>query len=321
MSEVLRDTDRLDPDRDVEHHTMVQPGDALPQAPRARRRRSSATVPLARLNHWVVAFSLIALALSGLALYTPYLYFLTNLFGGGQTTRWLHPWIGVLLFVSFYVFFAQLWRANLFNRDDVTWVMRFKDVIGGHEERLPEMGKYNAGQKFVFWGMSALILVLIVSGIVIWQEYFSVYTAIETQRWAALLHASGCHRHHPDLDHPCLRVDLDPGHDAGHDARQRDGRLGLPPPSQVAEATRRPASQDGAAAERCGTHEDGTAPRALSIEAWQADGPYAEVCGPFSWRRRRMMFPTSPRLERWSERVHSGSGYCRTDLNQISLNT
>ncbi len=190
MSEVLRDTDRLDPDRRVEHHTMVQPGDSITPGTKGTPTTVKRYGPLARLNHWVVAFSLIALALSGLALYTPYLYFLTNLFGGGQTTRWLHPWIGVVLFLSFYVFFAQLWRANLFNRDDVTWVMRFKDVIGGHEERLPEMGKYNAGQKFVFWGMSALILVLIVSGIVIWQEYFSVYTAIETQRWAALLHAT-----------------------------------------------------------------------------------------------------------------------------------
>lgn len=190
MSEALRDTDRLDPARTVEHGTMVQPGDAIVPGAKGTPTTVKRYGPLARLNHWVVAVSLIALALSGLALYTPYLYFLTNIFGGGQTTRWLHPWIGVLLFVSFYVFFAQLWRANLFNRDDVTWVMRFKDVVSGHEERLPEMGKYNAGQKLVFWGMSALIVVLIISGIVIWQEYFSVYTAIETQRWAALLHAA-----------------------------------------------------------------------------------------------------------------------------------
>ncbi|MGI4764509.1 MAG: formate dehydrogenase subunit gamma [Janthinobacterium lividum] len=190
MSEVLRDTDRLDPDRGVEHRTMVQPGDTITPGSKGTPTTVSRYGPLARLNHWVVAFSLIALALSGLALYTPYLYFLTNIFGGGQTTRWLHPWIGVVLFVSFYVFFAQLWRANLFNRDDLTWVMRFKDVVAGNEARLPEMGKYNAGQKFVFWGMSALILVLIASGVVIWQEYFSVYTAIETQRWAALLHAA-----------------------------------------------------------------------------------------------------------------------------------
>ncbi len=190
MSEALRDTDRLDPGRSVEHRTMVQPGDAITPGARGTPTTVRRYGPLARLNHWVVAFSLIALALSGLALYSPYLFFLTNIFGGGQTTRWIHPWIGVLLFVSFYVFFAQLWRANLPNRDDITWMRRIQDVVAGNEDRLPEMGKYNAGQKFVFWGMSALILVLIGTGIVIWQEYFAVYTAIEAQRWAALIHAA-----------------------------------------------------------------------------------------------------------------------------------
>ena len=28
---------------------------------------------------------------------------------------------------------------------------RLGDVLTGHEERLPEVGKYNAGQKMVFW--------------------------------------------------------------------------------------------------------------------------------------------------------------------------
>ncbi|MCP6657868.1 cytochrome b/b6 domain-containing protein, partial [Klebsiella pneumoniae] len=59
----------------------------------------------------------------------------------------------------------------------------------GNEEKLPELGKYNAGQKFVFWGMSFLILVLIGSGLVIWNVYFSSFTSIEQQRIALLVHA------------------------------------------------------------------------------------------------------------------------------------
>ena len=51
----------------------------------------------ARINHWITATSLVLLALSGLALFTPSLFFLTGLFGGGQWTRALHPWIGVVL--------------------------------------------------------------------------------------------------------------------------------------------------------------------------------------------------------------------------------
>ncbi|MBE9606940.1 formate dehydrogenase subunit gamma [Acetobacteraceae bacterium H6797] len=145
--------------------------------------------PLARLNHWVTATSLILLAISGLALFTPALFFLTNLFGGGQLTRILHPWFGVVLFVSFFIFFFQLWKANLPERADVIWLSRIKDVVGGNEERLPELGKYNAGQKFIFWSMAGLIILLITSGVIIWDQYFATYTAIETKRIAVLAHA------------------------------------------------------------------------------------------------------------------------------------
>ena len=42
---------------------------------------------------------------------------------------------------------------------------RIRDVLAGHDDDLPELGKYNAGQKMVFWSMSALIVVLITSGL------------------------------------------------------------------------------------------------------------------------------------------------------------
>ena len=80
----------------------VQPGDAIhPGKPVTVDRYG----PLARLNHWITAISLILLAVSGLALFWPSLFFLTNLFGGGQNTRAIHPWIGVVLFFSFFVKF------------------------------------------------------------------------------------------------------------------------------------------------------------------------------------------------------------------------
>ncbi|MFG1204321.1 formate dehydrogenase subunit gamma [Xanthobacter aminoxidans] len=143
----------------------------------------------ARINHWVTAISLILLAISGLALFHPSLYFLTGLFGGGQLTRTIHPWIGVVLFFSFAGMFLRFWKANLWKSEDGTWMRRLRDVIAGHEEKLPELGKYNAGQKLVFWSMSLLIMVLITSGVVIWQAYFASYTTIEQQRIALLVHS------------------------------------------------------------------------------------------------------------------------------------
>ena len=144
---------------------------------------------ITRLNHWVTAASLIVLLLSGLALFHPSLYFLTGLFGGGQTTRWLHPFVGVLLFFSFLLLFLQMWRLNLPRPEDRTWVSHIGEVVRGEEEKLPELGKYNAGQKFVFWAMSMLIAVLIVSGVMIWQQYFPDLVSIPVRRWAVLIHA------------------------------------------------------------------------------------------------------------------------------------
>jgi formate dehydrogenase subunit gamma len=143
----------------------------------------------ARINHWITATCLVLLAVSGLALFHPSLFFLTGLFGSGQNTRAIHPWIGVALFFGFFALFLRFWRANLWKREDGTWLARLRDVLTGHEENLPEVGKYNAGQKVVFWSMSILILILITSGIVIWDQYFYDYTTIEQKRIAVLVHS------------------------------------------------------------------------------------------------------------------------------------
>lgn len=143
----------------------------------------------ARINHWITAASLVLLALSGLALFHPSLFFLTALFGGGEATRALHPWIGVVLFFGFLGLFLRFWRANLWKGEDGTWMRRLSDVLRGHEENLPEVGKYNAGQKLVFWLMSILIIILIASGLVIWNEYFAQYTTVEQKRAAVLIHS------------------------------------------------------------------------------------------------------------------------------------
>ena len=132
--------------------------------------------PAARANHWVTAISLVLLALSGLSLFHPSLFFLTGLFGGGAWTRAIHPWIGVVLVLSFTGLFVRFFRLNLPANEDAVWLKALPQVLKGHEENLPELGKYNAGQKGVFWGMTILILVLVCSGLVIWDQYFAQYT-------------------------------------------------------------------------------------------------------------------------------------------------
>lgn len=165
----------------------VEPGDSVHPGDPVKVDRYTGT---ARINHWITATCLVLLALSGLALFHPWLFFLSNLFGGGQNTRAFHPWIGVVLFFSFFGLFLRFWRANLWKREDFTWLVQLPDVLADREEKLPEVGKYNAGQKAVFWLMSILILVLISSGFVIWDQYFSGFTTIEQKRLAVLAHAA-----------------------------------------------------------------------------------------------------------------------------------
>jgi formate dehydrogenase subunit gamma len=142
-----------------------------------------------RVNHWVTAISLILLALSGAALFHPSLFFLSGLFGGGANTRALHPWIGVVLLASFAILFVQMVRYNFWQKVDTQWMRHIGEVMSGHEENLPEIGKYNGAQKIVFWLMTLLILVLFGTGIMIWYEYFGASFTIEQQRFGHIIHA------------------------------------------------------------------------------------------------------------------------------------
>jgi formate dehydrogenase subunit gamma len=142
-----------------------------------------------RTNHWLVAILFFMAALSGLALFHPALFWLSHLFGGGPWTRILHPFMGVLMFVLFLGLVLRFWRANFITATDRQWLRRVDRVIRNEEEGVPPVGKYNAGQKLLFWTLLACMLVLLVSGVVIWRAYFSAYFGIDTIRLATLLHA------------------------------------------------------------------------------------------------------------------------------------
>ncbi|MBX3502610.1 MAG: formate dehydrogenase subunit gamma [Alphaproteobacteria bacterium] len=144
----------------------------------------------ARLNHWINAILMICLVLSGMALFHPSLFFLTELFGGGPTARIVHPWIGVLAMLSFLGLFIRFVRFNLWNKDDSAWMRNVKHVVAGDEAKVPEAGKYNAGQKLVFWLMSILTILLLTSGLAMWASQLGEYTTIEQKRLAAVVHSA-----------------------------------------------------------------------------------------------------------------------------------
>lgn len=142
-----------------------------------------------RLNHWATAIAFMLAALSGLALFHPALFWLVNLFGGGPWARILHPFIGVVVVALFSVAMVRYWHHNRMTDADRQWLRQWKDVLENREDKLPESGRYNAGQKIIFWMMVIGLITLLVTGVIFWRPYFADYFPIDLIRVAVLLHS------------------------------------------------------------------------------------------------------------------------------------
>jgi len=166
----------------------VQPGDKIHPGDPVTVDRHSIFV---RFNHWTAVIAMTLLVISGFALFHPSLYFMTGTFGGGENTRAIHPWLGLLVFIAFFGLFFRFWRACLFVvSEDSKWLIGMpKAMVSGNEEQLPEVGRFNAGQKLFFWAMAILLIIMMVSGLGIWDVYFFPYTTIEQKRVLVLIHS------------------------------------------------------------------------------------------------------------------------------------
>ena len=158
------------------HFATTRPRDAV-------RRYSEAE----RLTHWAVALAYILLFLSGLAMFHPFFWWISALFGSGALMRVLHPYIGVALAALFLAYASRLWRENLLSDSDRRWLRHSTGYIRGSEEVRVE-GKYNAGQKLMYWSLVIVIPLLLLSGIALWRPWFAPSLSLTTRRIAALVH-------------------------------------------------------------------------------------------------------------------------------------
>ena len=140
-----------------------------------------------RANHWVVGICFILLGLSGLAFFHPAFFPLTQLFGGGAWTRILHPYIGVVMALFFLVMVGRFWRLNVIEDRDVEWLKNVDKMVDGNDHNMPEQGKYNGGQKLLFWGLVLFMLLLTVSGVLMWRTWVTV--PVDVVRMASVVHA------------------------------------------------------------------------------------------------------------------------------------
>ncbi|PKH23650.1 formate dehydrogenase cytochrome b556 subunit [Enterobacterales bacterium CwR94] len=140
-----------------------------------------------RINHWIVAFCFVLAALSGLGFFFPSFNWLMHSLGTPQLARILHPFVGVVMFAAFMIMFFRYWKHNLIERSDLEWAKNIHKIANNQE--VGDTGRYNFGQKCVFWLAIISLVLLLISGIVIWRPYFAGNFSIPLIRIALVVHS------------------------------------------------------------------------------------------------------------------------------------
>ncbi|WP_455818594.1 hypothetical protein [Pseudomonas cerasi] len=75
------------------------------------------------------------------------------------------------MFIASLCMFFRYWRHTLFGGQDVIWMKNSHKIV--QNEEVGDTGRYNFGQKYLFWAAIASLILLLASGIVIWRPYFT----------------------------------------------------------------------------------------------------------------------------------------------------
>ena len=121
--------------------------------------------PADRIAHWLMAITWVTLAITGLVLSLGKAVLLPII--GYTLFSWLaafaknlHNFIGPILIVAVPWMFIRFVRNNGIGADDFKWFAHLFDYFKGHEH---PSGKFNGGEKLVFW----LVLVVFSTALVV----------------------------------------------------------------------------------------------------------------------------------------------------------
>ena len=142
-----------------------------------------------RAVHAAAAMVFVYALLTGLALWTPGLYWIAAMLGGGFLARMLHPWSG-LLFFGILVWMVALWHRDMQTTEaDRAWRRAMRHYIRNEDERVPPAGRFNYGQKLFFRAMVWATIALLLSGFVLWFPDVIPGAANSVRLAAVLVHA------------------------------------------------------------------------------------------------------------------------------------
>ena len=154
-----------------------------------RKGLIQATDAFERLTHWGLALSCLLLCLTGLGMMFHTFNFIGAFFGGFKALKYIHNFTGVFFAFALYAAIRMWWKeAGVFSMpEDLDWIL----CAGGylwHVDKVPEVGKYNPGQKAFFLAVAVFGVVMVVTGLIMW---FPLSFPSWLVRWLFALHALG----------------------------------------------------------------------------------------------------------------------------------
>jgi len=150
--------------------------------------------PMDRYAHWLLAITWVTLAITGLILSIGKTVLLPlvgyTLFSWlAMASKGLHNFIGPVLIVAIPFLFVRFIRDNGIGVDDFKWFINIMGYFKGHEH---PSGRFNAGEKVVFWIMLVVLsTTLVVTGLILVFPNFNQTRS--TMQLANVVHMSAAY--------------------------------------------------------------------------------------------------------------------------------
>ena len=141
-----------------------------------------------RLCHWLSGFSYLYCLSTGLAFYSPYLFWIAVVLGGGPASRFWHPFLG-LFFSGVVLWMHVMWRREMpLSETDRRWLDSVKFYITNRDDLVPPQGRFNGGQKLFYWAMFYGAILLFFSGAVMWFPEYVPFRLSSIRALAVVVH-------------------------------------------------------------------------------------------------------------------------------------
>jgi formate dehydrogenase subunit gamma len=141
-----------------------------------------------RLVHWLAAFSYVYLLLTGLAFWSPWLFWIAVVLGGPTISRELHPWVGLIFVFATLLMYAMWGRQMHETESDKEFWHALGHYIRNEDELVPSADRFNAGQKLLFWGFFWCGILLLLSGLILWFTQMVPWNLRYLRYFAVIVH-------------------------------------------------------------------------------------------------------------------------------------